>query len=48
LTDYCNREKIKIDLFFGPNYTNGQKRSEENEGLFDFMALRPVLERIIK
>jgi hypothetical protein len=48
LTDYCSREKIKIDLFFGPTVTDGQKNSEENERSFDFMALRPVLERIVK
>ena len=48
LTDYCNREKIKIDLFFGPTYTDGQKRSEEKEMLVDFMALSSVFERMIE
>jgi hypothetical protein len=46
LTDYCNREKIKIDLYFGPAYADGAERNEENERHVDFMALSSVFERM--
>lgn len=48
LTDYCVRKKIEIDLFFGPTYSNGEERSDENERLIDFMELSSVFERILE
>lgn len=48
LTDYCKKNKIEINLFFGHTYTNGEKRSEESEMLIDFGKLSSVFERILK
>ena len=48
LMNYCNKKKIEINLLFGPTYTNGEERSEENEMLIDFMELSIVFEKILE
>lgn len=48
LTNYCNKKRIKINLFFGPAYAKGEERIEENEMIIDFMELSSVFERILK
>jgi hypothetical protein len=46
LTNYCEKNKIGIDLFFGPTYTSGRQRSDDEEMMVDFMESIPVFERI--
>lgn len=47
LTNYCEKNKIGINLFFGPTDSNSRQGREENEMTVDFMALRPVFEAIL-
>ena len=47
LSNYCAKNKIGIDLFFGPTYINGGQRREIDEMMVDFMELSTVCERIL-
>jgi hypothetical protein len=47
LTDYCFQNGIKINLFFGPTYADGEKRSIEKEMHIDFMGLSTLFKKII-
>jgi 2-hydroxy-3-keto-5-methylthiopentenyl-1-phosphate phosphatase len=47
LMNYCKKKKVEIDLFWGPKYTDGEERSDENERLVDFMALTGVFEKLL-
>ena len=44
LTNYCEKKGIGIDLFFGPTYSNGRQRSDEEEMGVDFRELISVVE----
>jgi hypothetical protein len=46
LTNYCEKNEIKINLFFGPTSINGRQRSEQHEMMVDFMELTSVFARI--
>jgi hypothetical protein len=45
LDAFCRREKIAIDLRFGPAYGPGEVRDEDAEAGVDFRELIPFLER---
>ena len=44
---YCNKKKIEIDLFWGPDYSMNDNRNRENEMLVDFMELRCFIQGIL-
>ncbi|OQY04998.1 MAG: hypothetical protein B6I22_08250 [Desulfobacteraceae bacterium 4572_123] len=48
LINYCNRKKIKINFLFGPTFKNGEKKSEEDEMIVDFMELSSAFEKILE
>ncbi len=47
LIDYCSKKNIKIDLRFGIDCTNENKRNVQKEMQIDFMNLTPTIEDII-
>ncbi|MBN2060341.1 MAG: hypothetical protein JW882_07980 [Deltaproteobacteria bacterium] len=47
LDKFCNRRGIKIDLYFGPRYSEVEKRNNEQESRIDFMNLISNIEAIL-
>jgi len=48
LSDFCTKNRIWINHFFGPTYINGEGRRENEEMIVDFMELTSVFERILE
>lgn len=46
LLQYCGKKGIAIDLLFGPTVGKGEERILTKEMEVDFMALKPVIERV--
>ncbi len=47
LNQYCSKRGIEINLHFGPRYSEGEKRKEEQEGKVNFMDLIPRIEAVL-
>jgi len=47
LDQYCSRRGIEINLYVGPRYSKGAKRSVESEMGVNFMDLMPAIEKIL-
>lgn len=47
LNQYCSKRGIDINLYFGLQYSEGEKRKEEQEGKVNFMDLIPRIEAIL-
>jgi hypothetical protein len=47
LDQYCGERKININLYFGPRYSEGDKRNNELEIDSDFMDLTPTIESLL-
>ncbi len=44
---YCTERGIKINHYFGPRYSKGEKRKEEQEAHVNFMDLIPEIEALL-
>ena len=47
LAQYCKNRGIKIDLYFGPRYSQEETRKEEKERKVNFLDLIPRIENLI-
>ena len=47
LDQYCGERKININLYFGPHYSEGDKRNNEQEMDSNFMDLTSTIELIL-
>ncbi|MBN2032830.1 MAG: hypothetical protein JW836_06095 [Deltaproteobacteria bacterium] len=46
LTRYCGKKEIEINLYLGPRYSQGEKRSRKLESKVDFRDLIPEIFRV--
>jgi 2-hydroxy-3-keto-5-methylthiopentenyl-1-phosphate phosphatase len=47
LDKYCSERGIEIDLYFGPRYSEGEKRKEGEEAHVHFLDLVPAIEAFL-
>jgi hypothetical protein len=47
LARYCREKEIRINLYLGPRYSQGEKRKEALERDVDFTDLIPKIEQLL-
>lgn len=47
LDQYCRQRGIKISLYFGPRYSEGEKRKDDQETCVNFTELIPSIRKVL-